>query len=1056
MSSPALGSFSRSFPLAPDVLKAGSSATVSASATTSADVLGAIANNTPFPTRPNGRIELGQVALEAEAGKDLTFHSGKGAVGFSASFGVNTGVGVYDVPGDALSALELEEAPGVDLTIADDAATRFLLMRWGYQVSGSVSATHPIGAVGSVTFGAQASRAALYAVLHRFSNADGAADVLQRTVTSWRLPRQIGKASQLAPSTWVIAETEGSLALRLAAKVGYDFSFLKQAKLAGLSGNIGLKIDAGASAFFGFHVSGRYLVMLGRESNQAASETLRLRLFKLSRNGINFGLNVTVGVTGQTGGLLPDKSDDFVKAVFGVHGLQAVKVLGKLEQWTDPAEDLSKLLAGFANKHALDLIQSVTGIDPAVEFDKARGLLLGVIRKWDALPGRVSASLWRSLEDMNPAAVKRLEASLKLLASTDPLKRKKAFDEILSGVNFASTPAGQFLVSIADRGVLALSGRLEEVGTSAKLVLEVLDGGLLKKLQGELESRLGLDQVRKVLTANDFKKLDGLLVNRLAAFLDKEALVLQDLDEIRAAINVVIAKRHEIYDKALKALNSRYSFEFASRYERTTTRTALIDAAFDLSKPEAAALLAEVLDGGYDRALVEEVPGVVLNGAVLTHELNTKSSVEVNLPKFNFQKEHSNVSLARVFKDTRTEVEGSRVLVYEVNAEDRITVRNRFRSSLSAGLSLGLLAGTSVRLHSRESMSMSYRLLHARKNMRREDLIRLTRPFIQDYMPSKFAAADLSTWYTEFDRTVENVVHNGPNEFGDVFTTMEVTVPGSALAAWLLPRDEAQHKAAKMEMSRQIQRTVRRLLPFYYFQDVGHLRQNASAAALLVWAAMKPSTSVSFVDGQIKSLNTDKDVYWNFPDKDLRKAMARSAGTAVQLVAPLLAAQARLLEVGDSGNADFFVPSETADFQLLASGDTGDILLNGLCFFEAELVGKASDALDDARDAMSQAAAAPEKAIEALAEFGSNITRAFHEKVSSVYGKDSLRSLGQMVFLEASRSLDPLLCNVTPSAMLSLTVLKEESSFPIASFLDGNFPPEAEVATGQQLVATTA
>ena len=45
-----------------------------------------------------------------------------------------------------------------------------------------------------------------------------------------------------------------------------------------------------------------------------------------------------------------------------------------------------------------------------------------------------------------------------------------------------------------------------------------------------------------------------------------------------------------------------------------------------------------------------------------------------------------------------------------------------------------------------------------------------------------------------------------------------------------------------------------------------------------------------------------------------------------------------------------------------------------------------------------------------------------------------------------------MLRNAIPSAMLSLTVLKEESTFPIASFLEGTYPGEKEVATGQQLV----
>src|SRR5439155_23788008 len=170
-----------------------------------------------------------------------------------------------------------------------------------------------------------AAASGLSAILHRFDGTDGADSVLKDTVQSWKLPVHIDSADKLAPATWILAEANGSLAVKLGASLGYNFNFVRQAKAFGLSGDIGLKIDAAATATFGFEVSGRYLVTIGRESGNAADQNLRLRMFKLSSNGMQFGLNLKVGVTGVET-LTPGKADDFVKAVFGVHGAQIVNV----------------------------------------------------------------------------------------------------------------------------------------------------------------------------------------------------------------------------------------------------------------------------------------------------------------------------------------------------------------------------------------------------------------------------------------------------------------------------------------------------------------------------------------------------------------------------------------------------------------------------------------------------------------------------------------------------------------------------------------------------------
>src|ERR1700685_2576622 len=129
--------------------------------------------------------------------------------------------------------------------------------------------------------------------------------------------------------------------------------------------SLGAKIDAGLKATFGFSASGKYLILLGCDADKSA---VRLRLFKQREHGFNFGMNLNVGVTGQN--QLPATIDDFVKAVFGVHGLQVVKDLHLIEQWRDPAQDLGSTIARLANHKGLQLLTTATGIDAGQEFDK--------------------------------------------------------------------------------------------------------------------------------------------------------------------------------------------------------------------------------------------------------------------------------------------------------------------------------------------------------------------------------------------------------------------------------------------------------------------------------------------------------------------------------------------------------------------------------------------------------------------------------------------------------------------------------------------------------------
>jgi hypothetical protein len=1029
----------KTFNLAPNILGPNSSSSISVSANTDGDVLQAIAKNDPFPTRPDGKIPLGNIALAAN-GQPVNFKANGGSVsfGFQASF--RTGAGVFDRAADAIGSLQLDAPSALNLDIPGGPTDRYLLMLLGYKASGSFSASHPIGVIGSLTFGATASAGGLYAVMHRFAGNDGAATVLGTTVSSWRLPRQIESVDDLKPGTWLIAEADGSLAISLKAQMGYDFNFVRQAHLLGMTRELGAKIDAGLSATLGFSVSGKHIVCIGRETD---GPVYRLRLFKQKTKGISAGLNVTVGVTGQA--QLPGNLDDFVKAVFGVHGEQVVRDLQIIRQWTDPNTDLSDTVARLINKTGLDLLTDVTGIDARAAFNAARQKILDVFALWDGLSERASAALWKILGTFGGSEIATFKTFLQALADPDPAASNQALAQALQKVTFGDTPEGQWLAAIAERGLLKLSDQLVEVRQIAGQTLQILNGGEIKKLQEFINARLNLDQIRNIVTANDFDKVDGWLIARLSDFFDKK-LKFEDLDEIRAAINGVFTKAAEIYDKSLKALNNRYSFEFAATYEKTTQGQALLDVEFDMSQPPAAAALREVVvNGKLDNLLVNEIGGVTLNVATLSHQIKRRTDVQIHMPFFDSETEHINDSIATM----AVEHDGGRVLAYQLNAKDKVTIKNRYMSQLSVLGALRVKDGQ-ITVGAAEDQSIVYQQLQIKSRTTLKELEFRTAPFVRRMLNGVFADdGAIDNFYLDLDQTVSNVLHTPPNNFGDVAISLQVDLPAAVLAAWFNKLDDDGLRNATMMMSRSLQAHFKSLLLSTFFQDVTKLRQNESAAALLTWAAFPISTSISFVDGQIKRFNTDKDVFWNWPDKDLRRAMVSDDRTSGSLGASMAAARDRLLDAGDGHNAGFFVPSEVGDFKKLATNPTGDALLQSLLITETELVRGAASALNDVQQSLNDMPTAPTKAIVRLAEFGAKITDTFNNKLS-IYGNEALRPLSSMLLLAASGALSPGAL-ATPRAMLNLYVLNSQHAFDLKQFLAGELPAQSDVAVAQTL-----
>jgi hypothetical protein len=271
------------------------------------------------------------------------------------------------------------------------------------------------------------------------------------------------------------------------------------------------------------------------------------------------------------------------------------------------------------------------------------------------------------------------------------------------------------------------------------------------------------------------------------------------------------------------------------------------------------------------------------------------------------------------------------------------------------------------------------------------------------------------------------------------------------LASWFIRRDGDRLKQDSLAISRALQKKLRQLLPLSYLQDINRLRSNPSVAALLVWAALPVSTSIDLRDGTA-TLNTDNDVFWDFSDSNLRHAMAMSPSTETNLIPALQNAQTRLREAGDDHDASFFIPQQAATFQRMTLDGMGDTLLNSLLFTEAEIIRGATAALMDVNGMLDAVATTPTKAIGRFADFGADLTDAFNNKLSSVYGNDALRTLSSMVLVEATRAIDPGLGSQAPKAMLNIITLQNDHQFQLGDFVAGVMPQRDQVAIAQTLV----
>jgi hypothetical protein len=817
---------------------------VSANITVTADPAAGLllANNQPFPA---GTTQIGSLKTGVSGGTgNVSFANDKNdVVSFSGSAGFTTGLGVYDDPAAMLKDLDPQgtilqglTVNGQNLTVKGENIAQFLALDWGYDISASVSGSVALGGAGAITFGADGSNDGFFAVIRGYGTPLGADDAVKDVIASWMLPSQVTSIDDLGPATWIISEVNGAIGLKLGAKYGYNYNWIRKITLGdgtgALSGDIGLKIQAAADVTLGFNASGKHLVVVGRESIDPANKTIRLRLYKMSKRGWNFALDASVGVTPTTGTLTPAQLSDFVsgliQGVAGTSGPQIVADLQQFQKWTDPATSLPDMFSKFI----ADYVTKELGTVPAVQqIEQARAKVSDFLNQWENLGHTTSTMLWSAIQKAGGPVTDLLT----FLNSTNGLSTdglKTAVANELSKVGFFSSPVGQWLQSVATTDLMSLlnnNDELQQVQKAASMVLDIANGKVLDDLIAYVDKNLDITQIENVVDQASLDNLDPWLQQKLAAFLSKDTVVFADLQKIRTTIATIENKAQDIYTEAVKALNTTYTASFNYTYASTTTSTALIDVSFDFGQdPGLGAFLTAAIHGDLNTVLLANTPdgvdrpGITLASATLTHGVTRQTHVQIALPYWSSTIDEINQALTTM----NVKADNGRLFVYDTTASDSITLQGKWKSNLTITGKLPVPAGvrnfvTEADLAS--SMTFGYTFLQATPAMRVAQLVNQVTPLVPNYFANVFNSPQspgkvpVSQWANDLDRFVS--ASSGAGNLGNTLFSLDVSLPGKVLAAWLKAPAKNDDQSAYLRMSFNLQAVLRQFSAYCYFND---------------------------------------------------------------------------------------------------------------------------------------------------------------------------------------------------------------------------------------------
>ena len=582
----------------------------------------------------------------------------------------------------------------------------------------------------------------------------------------------------------------------MGVQAGYDFSWLREIPGGALKGDIGLRVQMGASAVFGFEAAGKYAVVLARESDD---RKLRVRLYKLAKKGWNFALDARVGIKAQ----LPPFFDrghhpeDLVAAIFGLNENQIIDALRETRAFVNSNVSLQDKLAGVLMTLGGKALDEVAGLSPEQIgniYETGRQRLVALLGRFDKVLATGGHELTSLILSLSNVEISELMPILRDIANaTDEARVQQLVRDLVARAGFERTPIARLIDAAIGPafGIVNNTELARRARAAAGVVLDLLEGNTLQELLDFVRKQIHIDRVKEAVDQASFDRLDNLLKQRLAAFLGKQEALIADLRQIQAAIKALFAKADSFYAMALDAAKKQQEFTFAARYARTTARTALVDVSFDLAKPGMGAKLQRAIAGDFDDLLVNRADGVTLHTAELTHNITRNVSVELTLPFGRSSESASTLSSAKlsVIED------GGRVLLYTLDATDESSERSgmfRARSgrdstlTVAATLPIALSGGVKTGGTARSIIPTGWSGRCGR--MRLSQLVEECEPLVHKYIPSAFGdprARSFREWAADLDKLLDGKDPNsGTHDIGDTLISLTLSAPPEFLQAW--------------------------------------------------------------------------------------------------------------------------------------------------------------------------------------------------------------------------------------------------------------------------------
>ena len=548
---------------------------------------------------------------------------------------------------------------------------------------------------------------------------------------------------------------------------------------------------------------------------------------------------------------------------------------------------------------------------------------------------------------------------------------------------------------------------------------------------------MSIDLLKEGLNQASFERADNLLKDRITSFLGKQP-VLKDLQEMSRAVLAVVEKADVFYAAALAAIKKEREFTFASTYARTTTKTALIDATFDFSKPGVDAKFGRVIAGNFGDLIVNAFDGVQLDAAALSHGIKRTASTEVTMPFGTVSDVISTGSKASL----NVVEDNGRVLVYQLDGTTAVEERSKiFRvrhgrnSALTIAATLPVGAAAEVRVWNPQVFRYGFRMERAVRKMRLSQFVEECQPLIERYVPSAFGsggahsfeewAADLDKSLDGKDRQFRHARYRRYADWADLVGTAGVpegvdtgsgrssrsAVPGAVVSAAAAaegsgdvlpvlrsrairfatgggssdrlfldaPDDECRHRWHVRP--RQVRRRQRSVLGLS--QPQGGARGDPLAG------------NTGGVDGSHELDRRDTEGH----------TIARREG-------PILPPTQRARLIDDA-------------LDVLHMGSPLPEFLGSLLSLEAQLIDSPVRSALAIAAFRAAAGARPEEALQHLAEFGEALSRTFNTAIGShPLLSAAARPLASLLFVEASQVFDPSLAGQRLAALMEISVVK--------------------------------